>query len=240
VRITPTYLDVRVSGTAIEGTRVELNGATFRTQKRVGKTGRVRLRLPQGLPEDAWLYLSRDKRWLDYRPLGYILDGGDSVEGGGVTVEIPDDPATQFQAILSQGEGPRVEFKRQLPGDTSESKRRVFKTVAAFANGDGGLIVFGMDPDEVTIVGLPNLDDPRGSRDRLADLIRAIVVPTPPFEARPIELGGKMLLILEVSRGDDPPYGIVTKQTRPIEFYVRRGATTFPASQYEIKALATP
>ena len=38
-----------------------------------------------------------------------------------------------------------MEFKRQLPGDSAESKRTVFKTVAAFANGYGGNIVFGVE-----------------------------------------------------------------------------------------------
>ncbi len=29
----------------------------------------------------------------------------------------------------------------------------MFKTVAAFATGDGGTMVFGIDPDELTVTG---------------------------------------------------------------------------------------
>lgn len=60
-------------------------------------------------------------------------------------VEIPEDPESQVQALLSQGEGMQVEFKRQLPEDSPGSKRTVFEIVAAFANGHGGSIVFGVD-----------------------------------------------------------------------------------------------
>ncbi len=45
------------------------------------------------------------------------------------------------------------------------------KTVAALANGDGGSVVFGMDSDEATPVGLEGLSE-KQERDRLGDLIR--------------------------------------------------------------------
>jgi hypothetical protein len=70
VRITPTALEVSVGGSDITGTRVELNGTTRQAEARVTVTGQVRLPLPDGLPENAWLYLSRDRQWLDYRAIG--------------------------------------------------------------------------------------------------------------------------------------------------------------------------
>jgi hypothetical protein len=47
----------------------------------------------------------------------------------------------------------------------------------------------------------------------------------------------KTLLVLIVSRGTDPPYGITLpgKKDKPAEFYVRRDATTFPARPDEIR-----
>jgi predicted HTH transcriptional regulator len=95
-----------------------------------------------------------------------------------VDVEVPEDPESEIQALLSQGEGLEVEFKRELPGDSAESKRTVFKTVAAFANGYGGSIVFGVESDEATVCGLGNID-PVAERDRLAQLARSIVTPAP-------------------------------------------------------------
>jgi predicted HTH transcriptional regulator len=147
------------------------------------------------------------------------------------------DPGSELQALLSAGEGQRAEFKRQLPGGSDDSKRTVFKTVAAFANGDGGTIVFGVEKDEATVCGLGSAD-PRTDRDRLIQLARSTVVPAPDLDVRHHDLDGKMLLVLTVPRGANPPYGITLpgKKDKPVEFYVRRGATTFPASPDEIRA----
>jgi Putative DNA-binding domain len=54
---------------------------------------------------------------------------------------------------------------RQLPQDTTESKRTVFKTVAAFANGYGGNMVFGIEKDEATVCGLDGIDPLREGTD---------------------------------------------------------------------------
>jgi predicted HTH transcriptional regulator len=154
----------------------------------------------------------------------------------GVDVEIPEDPEIEIQALLARGEGQQIEFKRQPPDDTVESKRTVFKTVAAFANGSGGSIVFGIDSDEATVRGLEGID-PKQERDRLAQLARSIVVPAPVIEVRQYELDSKLLLVLSVEPGPNPPYGITLpgRSGKPVEFYVRRDATTFPAKPDEIR-----
>jgi hypothetical protein len=51
--VTPTHLDLRIGGEARAGTRVALNGSTYQAGKPVGTTGKVRLRLPSGLPDDV-------------------------------------------------------------------------------------------------------------------------------------------------------------------------------------------
>lgn len=239
VHVAQSRIAVRVRGDDYAGARVELNGETTRASKIVGTTGAVTLRLPNGLPDDAWLYLSRGKRWLDYRVLGPRLVGrslaGDP-EGSGVTVEIPDESNSRAQAFVVSGEGPYVEFKRMFPETTVESKRKVLKTVAAFANGGGGTIVFGVDPDELTLTGIDGAGDP-GVRDRLGNLIRATVVPTPDFKVDTAALDGKDLMILSVPAGASKPYGLQFGG-KPVEFYVRRGASTYPATQAEIRAAA--
>lgn len=115
-------------------------------------------------------------------------------------------------------------------------KRTVFKTVAAFANGHGGSVVFGVEKDEATVCGLHGTDL-IAARDRLTQLARSIVTPAPEVEVRAHELDGKTLLVLTVSRGTDPPYGITLpgKKDKSAEFYIRRDATTFPARPDEIR-----
>lgn len=88
--------------------------------------------------------------------------------------------------------------------------------------------------------------DPLAERGRLTQLARSIVTPAPDVEVRAYKLDGKPLLVLTVQRGTDPPYGITLpgKKDKPVEFYVRRYATTFPARPEEIRnavlAAATP
>jgi Putative DNA-binding domain len=233
--ITPASIEIRVSGSQADGARVELNSATYQADARAGTTGEVRLPLPDGLPADAWLYLSRGRQWLDYRAIGDYAARSD-LASAGVELEIPEDPDSVIQALVSRGEGLQTEFKSQLPGTSDESKRTIFKTVAAFANGLGGSIVFGVEKDEATICGLPDADL-LAERDRLTQLARSLVTPAPDVQARSYQLDGKSLLVLAVERGTDPPYGIVLpgRQNRPIEFYVRRDATSFPARAEEIR-----
>src|SRR5262249_58800281 len=131
----------------------------------------------------------------------------------------------------------RVEYKRLIPtgADSPDAKRKVFKTVAAFANGDGGDVVFGVEPDEVTVCGI--LGDVQQERDRLGNLVRSIVVPTPDFVVQPYEVDGKAILALTVHPGTSGPYGI-RFGNGVVECYVRRGASTYPATQDEIRSVA--
>jgi hypothetical protein len=186
--------------------------------------------------QGAWLYLSCDRQWLDYRAFS-DFHGDSDFAAAGVDVDIPEDPEIEIQALLARGEGQRIEFKRQPPDNTVESKRTVFKTVAAFASGGGGTIVFGIDSDEATDRGLEGID-PKKERDRLAQLARSIVIPAPIIEARQYELESKLLLVLSVEPGPNPPYGITLPERsgKPVEFYVRRDATSFPAKPDEIRA----
>jgi hypothetical protein len=235
VRATPTHLDVYTRGDARQGTRVEISGSTLQTWKSVGRSGRVRITLSRGLPDDAWLYLTRGHEWLDYRPLGPRLSGARDLAAGGVAVELASDPEARARALIAQGEGPRIEFKRALPESTPERLRPVLKTVAAFASGDGGDMVFGVDADEATVIGIDAATDLE-SRDRLGQLIRRYVVPTPEFEAMPVKLDGKALIVLSVRGGQDTPYGLQWHPDRSVEYFVRRGASTFHATQAEVRA----
>ena len=234
VRITPAALQVHVAGSDVTGARVELNSATHRADARVTETGQVSLPLPDGLPPGAWLYLSRERKWLDYRAIGEYRAPAELAHAG-VDIEFAEDPESEIQALLAQGEGLQVEFKRQLPENSDESKRTVFKTVAAFANGHGGRIVFGVEKDEATVCGLEGIDL-IAARDRLAQLARSVVTPAPEVEVRLYEHDGKTLQVLIVSRGTDPPTASrCPVRRKPGRVLVRRDATTFPARPDEIR-----
>ena len=96
------------------------------------------------------------------------------------------------------------------------------KTVAAFANGDGGTLLFGVD-DESVVVGLA-APDRRQALDRVAQLIGDWVRPAVDVEPEFADVDGKQVLAVRVSRGDEAPYGVSTTERR-IDYYVRRSAT---------------
>jgi Putative DNA-binding domain len=92
-----------------------------------------------GKAEGAWVVLRRGDEWLDRRFLAWPYT---RERQPGVEIEI--EPATRLEGLIGGGEGPTIEFKEELPTNDADSKRNVMKTVAAFANGDGGAILFGV------------------------------------------------------------------------------------------------
>jgi Putative DNA-binding domain len=238
VRVTPTDAKVVVRGNHRAGTHVEINGASSWARKEVGARGIVHLPLRDGLPDDSRLYLSRGKQWIDHRILGSRFTTSRDLAASGVQVVTPNDVEDEILALLPAGEGPLVEFKRQLPDWAHvDSKRKVMKTVAAFANGEGGAIVFGVDPDELTLVGLSGASE-REARDQLGSVIHGTVVPTPAFEVHSAVADGKRLLALRIESGSAKPFGFQTGRDGRVEYYVRRGASTYPATQAEVRELA--
>lgn len=128
-----------------------------------------------------------------------------------------------------------------LPTDDEGSKRNVMKTVAAFANGDGGAIIFGVS-DEVGVVGLSAAESGGRARDRLANLVRSWVSPLPGFtiEALPAsELKSRWIVVLTVEPGDQRPYAAGTQPTNFV-YYVRRGANSYAIGPTDVGALAQP
>jgi hypothetical protein len=104
ITVTPTHIQANVAGPARHGTRLEVNGSTGYTSRTVDTRGRIRIPLVNGLPDDAWLYLSRDRRWLDYRAVGTAWSTG---RDEGVDVQLTGDEEAEMRALLVAGEGSR-------------------------------------------------------------------------------------------------------------------------------------
>src|SRR6266545_3821052 len=101
---------------AVPGCELELYGTASRQNRHLDRAGLVELALDNGLPPDAWLWLKRGTRWLDYRALD--PHSARAVRGEpqhtGVEIDVPIDPQTRIEALLATGEGRMV--LTPLPG----------------------------------------------------------------------------------------------------------------------------
>jgi len=235
VRVRPAELQVQVEGGSLRGSVAELAGDQAGSSKRLGtnRARTVRFPLPDGLPDGAWVLLKQGSEWLDRRFLALPY-----AQQRQADVEFEVEPLARLDALVAGGEGPITEFKAEMPSTADESKRRVMKSVAAFANGVGGYILFGVsDAGEVT--GLTSADSSPRARDRLANLVSTWVAPLPGFSIDVLPAPddqGRSVVILTVEQGTRPPYAAGTLPTNYV-YYARRGATSFPITPDEVGAI---
>ncbi len=232
VKVGPAAVDVWVGGQSVRGCELELNSSSDRLIAVVEKPGRISLPLRTGIGEDPWIWLKCGADWIDYR----AVTGWGARRSPDVHIEQPEDSVADMTALASCGESTHLEYKSELPGDTADSKRKVLKTVAAFANGDGGTILFGVEGDEEVgqIRGLPG--KPALLQRRLNDLVRDCVTPAPSFKIVGEYVDEKYVLRLEVESGNGVLHALVLNSNRP-EYYVRRNGSTYHAHPDELWAV---
>jgi hypothetical protein len=216
---------VGVTGEQLGGTLVTLGGSNGQTKRLRRASTEARFPLAGGIPPGSWIALHRSHELLDQRGL-------DPAWGGLADVELEVDPVTEVEVLISGGEIATTEFKRQLPSDQRDSIITVMKTVAAFANGGGGTILFGIENDG-SVNGLDL--DVRSAVDRLTLLIRDWVKPLVDFHPTATEIEGRTVVLVRVEPGVDAPYGVGTSERR-VDYFVRRGGTTFPATPADVRA----
>lgn len=152
---------------------------------------------------------------------------------------------TAVDALITQGESSRLEFKSTSKYDLTEAKlepkrdpyitRAILKTVAAFLNSDGGTLLIGVSdigdaiPDYLEVDGMVSMDK---LHRRLIDLIRKYL--DPPALDR-IHLSSSIHQSVEICRVDcdacDSPVFLALGKRQESEFYVRSGPTSL---KYEV------
>lgn len=235
VRVESAGVSVCLEGDALEGMTVELASTEPGPSQALSGTDNkvVRFPLPAGLPPGAWIVLKRGSEWIDRKFINYP-----NTLNPDPGVEIAVEPMTEVMALVSGGEGANVEFKSVLPPSGSELRQKVCRTVAAFANGDGGHVLFGVgDSGGVVGVGAVGAQE---ACDTVARFVSSIVTPVPGFrvDGVPVDLddgGSALVVVITVEPGGQPPYGV--NPANP-HYYLRRGATTFPASSDQVRELA--
>ena len=149
---------------------------------------------------------------------------------------LPQMPRSEVSKIIAQGEHEKAEFKSSLRWDVNLKnvnralEKSIMKTVAAFMNTEGGIIVIGIT-DQKTVNGL--LDDytslPKKNHDGFENHFNQIFSTTIGVVHRPLvtlsfhKHRGKELCIVTVKPNEKPIY---VKTDGAEEFFIRTGNTT--------------
>ena len=105
------------------------------------------------------------------------------------------------------------------------------KSVSAFANGEGGILIFGISDDD-EIVGLA---DAESDAERISEEIKTKLDPVPVVNLEYKEIDGKRLILLHVYSGQETPYYYIGDKQRLA--FVRIGNESVTADRIQLKAL---
>ena len=105
------------------------------------------------------------------------------------------------------------------------------KSVSAFANGEGGTLIFGISDDD-HIVGLA---DAKGDAERISEEIKSKLDPIPAVNLELKDADGKTLLLLHVYPGQETPYYYIGDKQHIA--FVRIGNESVTADRTQLKAL---
>ena len=127
--------------------------------------------------------------------------------------------------------GEATEYDKKLALEEKKPKSWC-KSVSAFANTFGGALIFGIS-NEGMVVGLEN---PEGDAEKISEVIKTRLDPMPEFKLRFYQTeDGKVLIILDVYKGDETPY--YYSGDGVLEAYVRVGNESVKATATELKRL---
>ena len=126
------------------------------------------------------------------------------------------------------GEATAYDKKQQLEVKRPKSW---LKSVSAFANGEGGTLVFGISDDDQVI----GLADAESDAERISEEIKTKLDPTPVVNLEFKEVDGKKLVLLLVHKGQETPYYYIGDKQRLA--FVRVGNESVVADRLQLKSL---
>ena len=109
--------------------------------------------------------------------------------------------------------------------------RNWLKTVSAFANGDGGVLIFGIANDD-EIIGLENCKD---DLEFISEKIKTQIEPVPVINLENKKIEDKNIILVEVESGTQTPYYYIGNRSRIA--YIRIGNESVSAQNYNLNNL---
>lgn len=128
-----------------------------------------------------------------------------------------------------------------LIGETTEYDKKLLleekrprswlKSVSAFANGSGGMLIFGVSNDNI-LVGLENA---KTVSEKISEILKVKMDPVPDFQLEIHRQSEKEFIILRIASGQETPYYYVGDGNHIA--YVRIGNESVPADSITLKRL---
>ena len=126
------------------------------------------------------------------------------------------------------GETTTYDKKEKIERNKSKSW---LKSVSAFANGEGGTLIFGIS-DNNEIIGLTNAEE---DAEFISEAIKTKLDPIPTIDLKFKELNGEKLIFLYVNEGQETPYYYIGDKQRLA--YIRIGNESVVADRIQLKQL---
>ncbi len=105
------------------------------------------------------------------------------------------------------------------------------KSVSAFANGEGGTLIFGISDDD-QIIGL---SDVQGDAEKISEEVKSKLDPVPAINLEIEEIERKQLILLHIYPGQESPYYYIGDKQRLA--FVRIGNESVVADRIQLKSL---
>lgn len=128
-----------------------------------------------------------------------------------------------------------LDFKLALPGTAPEEKQELMKDVCAFANADGGDLVYGVaEASGAAAKVMPMIGEPAdAAKRRVAQVLDAIEPRIQGVQIQPVNVAGGYALVLRVPGSFDGPHSYRVGTLR--RFVIRNGTSTTDMSMDQIR-----
>lgn len=138
-------------------------------------------------------------------------------------------------------EGLRLDYKRDLYGNSDAERREALKDISAFANSAGGHLLIGVEEHDGLPVGIPGLAgaNPDEAILRLDQMARTGIEPRiPGLRIRSVPLAsGAFCIAVRVPRSWNPPHRVAAQNSN--RFWVRNSGGSHEASIEELRSMFT-
>jgi len=129
----------------------------------------------------------------------------------------------QIIKILSEPEGPNLEFEEQIP-----QSNIMARLISAFANSDGGMVLLGVG-SKGAVIGVQNLDEAMNKISHALEMIK----PRPDVETSVEKIDGKAVLVLIIHKSDKVPHTVKNL------LFQRSGSTVVPVDSRSLYSRIT-